>query len=156
MLLDSGVPAVCALGALISAVGVAAMAFPGRPEPWPVHLLRRAAAMAACAAGAVYSLGFFAVLTADLAVGDGADSTPATACREGFDADTVRGLSHSRYSLLPLRFDCVRDDGSVYSSDPDYVWMNWGALALALSAVLLAVAAGCAAEFRARKAAVTP
>ncbi|WJV44309.1 hypothetical protein [Streptomyces flavofungini] len=45
-----GVPALCGIGALVAAAGVAAMALPGRPEPWPVHLMRRAATMAACAA----------------------------------------------------------------------------------------------------------
>ncbi|MEL3945463.1 hypothetical protein [Streptomyces alboflavus] len=150
-----GVPALCAVGALIAAAGVAAMALPGRPEPWPVHLLRRAAAMAACAAASVYSLGFFAVLMADVAVGDGANSVPGPVCQDGFDEDTVRGLSHGRASYLPLGYDCVRDDGTAYSSSPDYVWMNWATSALALCAVVLAVGAGHVAQARARRAGET-
>ncbi|MFD0412548.1 hypothetical protein [Streptomyces sp. NPDC127108] len=152
VLVGFGVPALCAIGALIAAVGVAAMALPGRPEPWPVHLLRRAATMTACAAASVYSLGFFAVLTADVAVGDGANSLPGPVCHDGFDADTVRNLSHARPSYLPLGLDCVRYDGTSYASSPDYVWMNWSTLSLALCAVVLAVGAGWAAENRARRA----
>ncbi|WP_037819740.1 hypothetical protein [Streptomyces sp. NRRL S-146] len=107
-----GVSSACAIGALVAGVGVVAMALPGPPEPWPVQLLRRAAA--------VYA--------------------PA-------------GLSPHRSSYLPLRLDCVRDDGSVCSSDSDYGWMNGTSAALALSAALLFIGAGYAAEPRARKAA---
>ncbi|MEU4465381.1 MULTISPECIES: hypothetical protein [unclassified Streptomyces] len=150
-----GVSTACAVGALVAAAGVVAMALPGRPRPWPVHLMRRAAGAAAWAAAAVYSLGAFAVLMSEQAFGDGANSIPAPACRDGFDPATIEGLSHHRSSYLPLRFDCVREDGSVYSSDPDYVWMNWASASLALSAALLVIGAGCASELRARKAAVT-
>ncbi|MET9812756.1 hypothetical protein ABZ322_26275 [Streptomyces sp. NPDC006129] len=153
MLVGLGISAACALAAIIAAAGTAAMAFPGRPEPWPVHLMRRAAAMAAWAAAAVYSLGLFAVLTSESDFNDGANSVPAPACRDGFDPATIDGLSHHRSSYLPLRFDCVRDDGSVYSSDPGYAWMNGATAVLALSAALLAIGAGYAVELRARKAA---
>lgn len=149
-----GVSAACAVGALIAAAGVVAMAFPGRPEPWAVHLLRRAAATAAWAAAAVYSLGFFAVLMSEWEFGEGASSVPAPACVDGFGEATVEGLSHHRSSYLPLRFDCVRDDGSVYASDSSYVWMNGASASLALSAALLAIGAGYATELRARRAAV--
>ncbi|MEU0219741.1 hypothetical protein ABZ281_33710 [Streptomyces sp. NPDC006265] len=150
-----GVSIACAVGALVAGAGVVAMALPGRPEPWPVHLLRRAAVTAAWAAAAVYSLGFFSVLVAEHAFGDGADSIPAPACRDGFDEATREGLSHHRSSYLPLRFDCVRDDGSVYSSDPGYAWMNGASASLALSAALFAIGAGYASELRARKEALT-
>lgn len=150
-----GVASACAIGALVAAVGVVAMALPGRPEPWPVHLLRRAAATAAWGAGAVYALGLSAVLASEHATGDGADSVPAPACRDGFGEATREGLSHHRSSYLPLRFDCVREDGSVYSSDPDYGWMNGASAALALAAALLVIGAGYVTELRARKAAVT-
>lgn len=146
----------CAVGALIAGLGVVAMAFPGRPEPWPNLLMRRAGATAAWAAATVYSLGLFGVLASEQAFGDGADSIPAPACRDGFDESTREGLTHHRSSYLPLRFDCVRDDGSVYSSDPDYGWMNGASAALALSAALLFIGAGYATELRARKAAKTP
>jgi hypothetical protein len=151
VLVGLGLSAACALGALIAAAGLVAMVFPGRPEPWAVHLLRRAAGTAAWAAATVYSLGFFGVLASEQAFGDGADSIPAPACRDGFDAETRQGLSHHRSSY---RFDCVRDDGTVYPSDPDYVWMNWATASLALAAALLVIGAGCATEFRARKRAV--
>ncbi|MFE7899979.1 hypothetical protein ACFU3E_21115 [Streptomyces sp. NPDC057424] len=150
-----GVSAACAVGALVAGAGAVAMALPGRPEPWPAHLMRRAAATAAWAAAAVYSLGFSAVLMSEQAFGDGANSVPAPACRDGFDPATIEGLSHHRSSYLPLRFDCVRDDGSVYSSDSGYGWMNGASASLALSAALLAIGAGYATELRARKAAVT-
>jgi hypothetical protein len=143
----------CAVGALIAGLGVVAMAFPGRPEPWPAHLMRRAGAAAAWAAAAVYWLGLFGVLASEHAFGDGADSVPAPACRDGFDEATREGLSHHRSSYLPLRFDCVREDGSVYSGDPGYVWMNGASASLALAAALLFIGAGYATELRARKAA---
>ncbi|MEU1314256.1 hypothetical protein [Streptomyces tibetensis] len=149
----SPVSVACAVGALVAGLGVVAMALPGRPEPWPAHVMRRAGATAAWAAAAVYSLGFFGVLVSEHAVGDGADSVPAPACRDGFDETTREGLSHHRSSYLPLRFDCVREDGSVYSSDPDYGWMNGTSAALALSAALLFIGVGYATELRARKAA---
>ncbi|MGW6291102.1 hypothetical protein [Streptomyces sp. NPDC055058] len=144
----------CGVGALIALAGVAAMALPGRPEPWARHLLRRAAAATAWAAAAVYSLGFFAVLSSEQAFGNGADSTPAPACRDGFSPEEKQGLSHHRSSYLPLRFDCVRDDGTVYSSSPAYVWLNWTAASLALTTAVLAIGAGYASELRARKAEV--
>ncbi|WP_033312930.1 hypothetical protein RFN58_29355 [Streptomyces iakyrus] len=148
-----GVSVACAVGALVAGAGVVAMAFPGRPEPWPVHLLRRAAVTAAWAAAAVYSLGLFSVLVSEWDFDDGANSVPAPACRDGFDPATIQGLSHHRSSYLPLRFDCVREDGSVYSSDPDYGWMNGASASLALSAALFAIGAGYATELRARRAA---
>ncbi|AQS65891.1 hypothetical protein [Streptomyces pactum] len=151
MLVGLGVSAACAVGALAGLGAVVAVALPGRPEPWPVHLLRRAAGTAAAAAASVYALGFTAVLTSALEVGDGADSVPAPACRESLAADPDAELSHHRYSYLPLRFDCVLDDGTTYSSDPDYVWMSWTALTLAATAVLLAVAAVLAARGRSRE-----
>ncbi|MEU0389743.1 hypothetical protein ABZ251_35945 [Streptomyces chartreusis] len=156
MLVGFGLSAACAVGALIAAAGAVTMAFPGRPEPWPVHLMRRAAGAAAWAAASVYSLGFFAVLMSEQAFGDGASSVPAPACLDGFDPATIQGLSHHRSSYLPLRFDCVRGDGSVYSSDSSYVWMNWATASLALSAAVLAIGAGYASELRARKAGATP
>lgn len=151
-----GLAAVCAVAALVAAAGALAMALPGRPEPWSVQLMRRAAAAAAWAAAAVYSLGLFSVLDSESAFGDGANSVPAPACRDGFAPATIEGLSHHRSSYLPLRFDCVRDDGSVYASDPYYGWMNGATAVLALSAALLAIGAGYASELRARRAAAAP
>ncbi|MFI1417710.1 hypothetical protein ACH4VX_06905 [Streptomyces sp. NPDC020731] len=151
MLLGLGLSAVCAVGALIATAGAVAMAFPGRPRPWAAHLLRRTAWAAAWAAAAVYSLGLFSVLASEQAFGDGADSIPAPACRDGFDAETRQGLSHHRSSYLPLRFDCVRYDGTLYSGDPGYVWMNRATVSLALAAALLVIGAGYASEFRARR-----
>ncbi|MFJ3444103.1 hypothetical protein ACIPM2_23335 [Streptomyces sp. NPDC086081] len=156
MLVGLGLAAVCAVAALVAAAGALAMALPGRPEPWSVQLMRRAAAAAAWAAAAVYSLGLFSVLDSESAFGDGANSVPAPACRDGFAPATIEGLSHHRSSYLPLRFDCVRDDGSVYASDPYYGWMNGATAVLALSAALLAIGAGYASELRARGAAAVP
>ncbi|MDG9723088.1 MULTISPECIES: hypothetical protein [unclassified Streptomyces] len=141
MVIGLGVSAACAIGALIALVSVVAVALPGRPEPWPVHLMRRAAGTAAAAAAAVYSLGFTAVLVSASEADGGANSSPTSACRESLSPEPGSELSHHRHSYLPLRFDCVLEDGTTYSSDPDYVWMNWTALPLAASAVLLAVGA---------------
>lgn len=152
MIVGLGISALCALGALIAMTGVVAMAFPGRPEPWPVHLMRRAAGLAAFAAAAVYSLGLSGVLGSELQFNNGASSVPAPACRDGFEPYTIRGLTHHRSSYLPLRFDCVRDDGTSYPSDPNYVWMNWATLALLVSCALLVIGAGYVSEFRARRA----
>ncbi|MFC3573610.1 hypothetical protein ACFOZ0_10070 [Streptomyces yaanensis] len=151
MLAGLGISALCAIGALIALVGVIAMALPGRPQPWPEHLMQRAAWLTGAAAASVYSLGFFLVLASEQEFNNGADSVPAPACRDGFDAETVRHLVHHRSSYLPLRFDCVRDDGTTYSSDPSYVWMNWTSASLALSAALLIIGSGYATELRARK-----
>ncbi|MGI5428715.1 hypothetical protein [Streptomyces sp. CA-179760] len=153
MLIGLGISAVCAIGALVAVAGVVAMAFPGRPEPWLPLLLRRAATAAAWAAVSVYSLGLFAVLESEWAFGDGASSVPAPACQDGFGPDTIEGLSHHRSSYLPLRFDCVREDGSFYSSDSSYVWMNRASVSFALSAAVLAIGAGYATELRTRKTA---
>ncbi|WP_435284793.1 hypothetical protein [Streptomyces koelreuteriae] len=152
MLIGLGISLVCALGALVAAAGVVAMAFPGRPEPWLPLLLRRAAAMFAWAAVSVYSLGLFAVLDSEWEFGEGASSVPARACLDDFDRDTTVGLSHHRSSYLPLRFDCVREDGTVYSADSSYLWMNWASMSCALSAAGLGISAGYATEFRARRA----
>ncbi|MEV8592810.1 hypothetical protein [Streptomyces sp. NPDC052012] len=155
VLVGLGLAAACAIGALIAAAGVVAMAFPGRPEPWVAHLAYRAAGATAGAAASLYSLGFFAVLASEQEFGDGAASIPAPACRDGFDTETTQGLSHHRSSYLPLRFDCVRDDGTVYSSGPDYVWMNWATASLALATVLLlTIGAVCVGRPRTRKSAV--
>ncbi|MFC9685041.1 hypothetical protein [Streptomyces sp. NPDC056948] len=151
MLIGLGISVICALGALVAAAGVVAMAFPGRPEPWLPLLLRRAATMFAWAAVSVYSLGFFAVLESEWEFGEGASSVPARACLDGFDRETTVGLSHHRASYLPLRFDCVRQDGSLYTADPSYLWMNWASMSCALSAAGLAISAGYATEFRARR-----
>ncbi|MFI8187808.1 hypothetical protein ACIF8T_03215 [Streptomyces sp. NPDC085946] len=152
MIIGLGLSALCALGAAVALAGVVAMALPGRPLPWPEHLMRRAAWLAFCAAASVYLLGFFGVLASEAAFGDGAGSVPAPACQEGFAPETVRGLSHHRSSYLPLRFDCVREDGSSYPSDPDYSWMNQAAFLLALSGALLALAAAYTQEWRVRGA----
>lgn len=145
---------VCAIAVLISAARAAAMALPGRPQPWPDHLLRRTAATLGWAAGAVYALGLAGVAWSEAEVGDGANSTPAPACREGFAPETIEGLTHHRASYLPLRFDCVREDGSVYVSDPDLVWMNWTWAALALTAALLFLGMHYRTELRGRRTAV--
>lgn len=149
-----GVSLVCAVAVLISAARVIAMALPDRPQPWAEHLLRRTAAAFAWAAGAVYSMGLAGVLWSEAEVGDGADSTPAPACRMGFDPQTIEGLTHHRASYLPLRFDCVRADGSAYASDPDLVWTNWTWSALALTAALLFIGMHYREELRARRAPV--
>ncbi len=145
---------VCAIAALISAARAAAMGLPGRPQPWRDHLLRRTAATLGWAAGAVYALGLAGVAWSEAEVGDGADSVPAPACRMGFDPETIEGLTHHRASYLPLRFDCVREDGSVYVSDPDLLWMNWTWAVLALAAALLFLGMHYRTELRARRAAV--
>ncbi|MEW1603971.1 hypothetical protein [Streptomyces sp. NPDC093808] len=148
-----GLSVVCAVAVLISVARAVAMALPGRPRPWAEHLLRRTAAAFGWAAGAVYAVGLAGVLWSEAEVGDGADSTPAPACRFGFDPETIQGLSHHRASYLPLRFDCVREDGSVYAGDPGLVGMNWTWVSLALAAALLVIGMHCRAELRARKAA---
>ncbi|MHC0432413.1 hypothetical protein ACX6XY_19855 [Streptomyces sp. O3] len=133
--------AVCAVGAMIAAVGTIAMALPGRPQPWPVHLLRRAAWLTAYAAVAAYSIGAATVGASELDY-----NNPAPACYDGFDKDTVQGLSHHRSSYLPLRFDCIRDDGTHYPSDPGYAWINLTTLLLALSSAVLLTGASHLAE----------
>ncbi|WP_240967477.1 hypothetical protein [Streptomyces composti] len=132
-----GLSFTCAAGALIALTRTLSMALPGRPEPWPEHLLRRATAAVVWSLLTVYCLGFFGVLASELEAGDGAASLPAPACLEGFDAATEQGLTHHRSSYLPLRFDCVRADGTSYTADSDYVWINWTSASLALTAAAL-------------------
>ncbi|MEV6759547.1 hypothetical protein AB0N16_02640 [Streptomyces sp. NPDC051105] len=67
----------------------------------------------------------------------GADSTPAIECRDDFPGDRLVGQTSS---YLPLRFDCVLDDGSTHPSSPGYSWINTLIAVLALAAVLLLVA----------------
>lgn len=132
----------CAVGALTALIRVLVMALPGRPAPWPIHLTRRAAWLVAAVAAFVYSLGLLSVSWSEHDYNNGADSVPAPACRDGFEPAVREGLSHHESSYLPLRFDCVREDGTSYPSDPDLTWINWTAMSLALTAGLLAVGAG--------------
>ncbi|GAB2899521.1 hypothetical protein [Streptomyces mayteni] len=131
-----------AAGALVAAVGVVALAFPGRPQPWPRYLARRATWLTAHAAVSVYSLGFGHVSLSESEFGNGADSIPAPACRDGFEPAVREGLSHHESSYLPLRFDCVREDGTSYPSEPALAGMNWATLILGSISVPLAVVAG--------------
>ncbi|MGC0332124.1 hypothetical protein RKD23_005114 [Streptomyces sp. SAI-170] len=143
-----------ALGAVLAVVAVLSAALPGRPEDWRRLLVRRAAWLAATGAAAVYLWGAFGVAASESAFGDGADSVPAPACRDDdIPPETVEGLSHHRASYLPLAFDCVREDGSVYTSDPYYGVANRTAPVLAVTAALLAIGAGYASELRLRRAA---
>ncbi|WP_445526331.1 hypothetical protein [Streptomyces cyslabdanicus] len=130
-----------AVGALIALVRALVMALPGRPRPWPAHLMRRAALTVGLAAAAIYALGLLDVALSEHEFGNGADSVPAPACRDGFDSEIRRHLTHHQPSYLPLGFDCFLDDGTVYSSNPNYGWMNWTSMSLALSGALLAVGA---------------
>ncbi|TDC75227.1 hypothetical protein [Streptomyces hainanensis] len=141
-----------AAGALVAAVRVVAVALPGRPQPGAKYLARRAAWLTASVAVVAYSLGFVHVSWSEHDFGNGADSTPAPACRDGFEPAVREDLSHHESSYLPLRFDCVREDGTSYPSEPGLVWINWATLILALTTALLAVVVGYAAERRAREA----
>ncbi|MFJ6571201.1 hypothetical protein ACIQNU_27680 [Streptomyces sp. NPDC091292] len=139
-----------AVGGVIATVGVVAMALPGRPQPWQKHLARRVTSLTASMAVFFYSLGFAHVSWSEHEFGNGADSTPAPACRDGFEPAVREGLSHHESSYLPLRFDCIRENGTSYPSWPDLVWINWAALALALTTALLVIGAGYVTELRAR------
>src|SRR5690606_41966408 len=114
VILGLGLFLLCGAGALVALAGAAAMALSGRPQPWPEHLLRRAAVAAACGAAAVYSLGLFGVLASEHAFGDGTYSFPAPVCRDGLAPDVQQGLSHHPASYMPLRFDRIRVDGTLY------------------------------------------
>ncbi|GAA0914819.1 MULTISPECIES: hypothetical protein [Streptomyces violaceusniger group] len=84
MILGLGVSALSAFGALIALVGVVAMALPGRPQPWPVHLMRRGTRLAAAAAASLYVLALSGAL---LAIGAGyvteLHSRKHARCRQG-------------------------------------------------------------------------
>ncbi|WP_112467651.1 hypothetical protein [Streptomyces triticisoli] len=151
MIAGFAVSLACAVAAVVALFGVLAVVLPGRPQPWPVHLTRRTALLAGLSAAAVYTRGLSVVAWSEHQYNNGANSVPAPACRDGFPEETVQHLSHHQSSYLPLRFDCVLDDGTVYSSNPGYVWMNWTSLSLALSCALLVIGMGRLAELRARK-----
>ncbi|MGW2083407.1 hypothetical protein ACWCOW_42365, partial [Streptomyces sp. NPDC001939] len=55
-----------------------------------------------------------------------------------------------RTSYVPLRFDCVLDDGTTYPSSSGYAWLNGLTAAFGVTAGVLVVTAGFVTERRAR------
>lgn len=142
-------PAVLAVPVWLIAVAVKLLsaALPGRRPDWRADLLRWAVWMTGSGALILYLLGAGAVAFAAHDASSGADSTPSHDCRDDLRADHLVGQTAS---YLPLRFDCVLDDGGTYPSSPAYAWINAGVAALGLATVALVVATGYGAERRAR------
>lgn len=122
-------------------------ALPGRRTARGVHLMRWCAAMAAVAAVGIYVMGLGAVQFATNEAESGANSSPAPACRATAPGN-VEDLSGHRPSYLPLRFDCVLDDGTTYPSSSSYGWLNVLTIGFGASAVVLVAAGRLAAEHR--------
>ncbi|WP_432178388.1 hypothetical protein [Streptomyces sp. NBC_00063] len=120
-------PALLAIPVWIVAVVVKfiSVALPGRRADWSRDLLRWCAAMAAAAAVGLYMLGLGAVQLSAHESESGASSSPAPSCRDtGVDDSTLQHLVGHRTSYVPLRFDCVLDDGTTYPSSNGYAWLN--------------------------------
>ncbi|WP_424215977.1 hypothetical protein ACN20G_27920 (plasmid) [Streptomyces sp. BI20] len=113
-----------------------------RPD-WRRDLLRWGVGLALAAAVLVQCVGMLSVAISVNESSHGADATPAHECRalvEGRPEERGR-LVGQEGSYLPLGFDCVRDDGSVYPSTPLYAWLNGAVLAFGVGSLLLAGAA---------------
>ncbi|MBV2355248.1 hypothetical protein KUM39_12850 [Streptomyces sp. J2-1] len=147
-LLGSGAQFLAPVWALVVLGKAVSVALPGRRPDWRTDLLRWWAWAGAAGALIAYLTGAFSVSAAVSQSSHGADSTPAQECRDDPRAGHVVG---QRHSWLPLRFDCVLDDGTSYPGDPWIFWANALAAALALSAALAAIGLGYVAELRARK-----
>ncbi|MFE5195975.1 hypothetical protein ACFQ93_19950 [Streptomyces sp. NPDC056601] len=120
-------PALLAIPVWIVAVVVkfVSVALPGRRADWSRDLLRWCAAMAAAAAVGLYVLGLGAVQLSAHESESGASSSPAPSCRDAdVDDSTLQHLVGHRASYVPLRFDCVLDDGTTYPSSHGYAWLN--------------------------------
>ncbi|MEU5535461.1 hypothetical protein [Streptomyces sp. NPDC020362] len=146
------IPAVFAVPVWLIAVAVKllSVAAPGRRPDWRSDLLRWSAWMTGSGAVILYLLGAGAVAFAVHDSSSGADSTPSHDCRDDYRADHLVGQTAS---WLPLRFDCVLDDGGTYPSSPAYFWINTLVTVLGLATIALVVAQGYAAERRARASA---
>ncbi|MFF4036586.1 hypothetical protein [Streptomyces sp. NPDC001816] len=131
---------------VVVAVKLISVAAPGRRPDWRRDLLRWSAWMAGWGAVILYVLGAGAVGLAVHESSSGADSTPAHECRDDYRVDHLVGQTAS---YLPLRFDCVLDDGGTYPSSPAYFWINTVVAVLALASIALVVTNGYAAERRA-------
>ncbi|GHI02262.1 hypothetical protein Scel_05830 [Streptomyces cellostaticus] len=143
------IPAVFAVPVWLIAVAVklVSAALPGRRPDWRSDLLRWSAWMTGSGAVILYVLGAGAVAFAVHESSSGADSTPSQDCRDDHRAGHLVGQTAS---WLPLRFDCVLDDGGTYPSSPAYTWINTLVAVLGLASIALVVANGYAAERRAR------
>ncbi|PJN11749.1 hypothetical protein CG723_12895 [Streptomyces sp. CB01635] len=145
-------PALVAIPVWVVAVVVkfVSVALPGRRADWSLDLLRWCAAMAAAAAAGLYVLGLGAVQLSEHESESGASSSPAPSCRDAVDDSTLQHLVGHRTSYVPLRFDCVLDDGTTYPSSSGYAWLNGLTAAFGVTAGLLVVTAGLVTEARAR------
>ncbi|MEU0332030.1 hypothetical protein [Streptomyces sp. NPDC006193] len=130
------------IAVVVKAVSVA---LPGRRPDWPQDLLRWGAWMAGSAAVIVYLLGAGTVAFSVHEASSGADSTPAYECRDDVPAGRLVGQTAS---WVPLRFDCVLDDGSTVPSSPAYFWINTLVVGLVLAAVACGVMSGTVSEGR--------
>jgi hypothetical protein len=130
-------------------VKVISVALPGRRADWSRDLVRWCAAMAAAATVGLYVLGLGAVQLSAHESESGASSSPAPSCRDADDS-TLQHLVGHRSSYVPLRFDCVLDDGSTYPSSSGYAWLNGLTAAFGVTAGVLVVTAGFVTERRAR------
>ncbi|ANP50092.1 hypothetical protein J2Z21_001207 [Streptomyces griseochromogenes] len=142
-------PAVLAVPVWVIAVAfkLISVAAPGRRPDWRQDLLRWSVWMTGSGAVILYVLGAGAVGLAVHESSSGADSTPSQECRDDYRADHLVGQTAS---YVPLRFDCVLDDGGTYPSSPAYAWINALVAALGLATIALVVAKGYGAERRAR------
>lgn len=127
---------------------------PGPGRSAPGARLRVLAGFAGAAAVVLYAWGALCVAWAVMAAEDGGTgSAPLAPCRTTEHPELSARIVGYSVSYLPLRFRCETADGDGYASDEVPGWVTPGAVALALTAVGSAVAAGYATELRARAAA---
>ncbi|MFE5601877.1 hypothetical protein ACFQ8O_22115 [Streptomyces coelicoflavus] len=129
---------------------VAAARVPRRPgAPF-----RGVAGVAGGAAALLYLWGVLCVGLAAMGAEDGgAGSSPPRPCRTGVSPELSGTVVGHSASYLPLGFRCETLDGDGYDSADIPGYLNPGVAVLALTAAGSAVAAGYAAERRARAAA---
>ncbi|MFK4069842.1 hypothetical protein [Streptomyces sp. NPDC029674] len=117
--------------------------------------MHRSALLAGCAAAAVYFKGLFSIEMAVNESSHGASSSPSPSCQADapVSAENITGY---RVSHLPLRFECVLDDGTTYASGEFPGWLTAVPVVLALISVLLAFGAWHVAQRGTRQEEFSP
>ncbi|KUF15043.1 hypothetical protein [Streptomyces silvensis] len=139
-LLALGVSGIAAIGVLVALFSLLAVALPGRPQMWTIHLMRRSALLLSCVAATVYFMGMFWLEVAVNESLSGTDSAPSPSCRQ--DAPVaIEHISGYEVRYLPLRFECFLDNGASYASSEFPTWLTALPAVLAPAAALLALGA---------------
>ncbi|MFG2023859.1 hypothetical protein [Streptomyces sp. NPDC048825] len=130
-----------AVAGALAVYGCTTLARHGVRRSGPAVLLRGCAALAGCAAAALYVWGAVHLIR---------DETMTDqACKDAVPSAQAASIDGYSVSYVPLQLDChVKGAGTYAAAVPDYV--NPGVVALALLAAVLGISAGFATELRAR------